>query len=73
ILLLWFYVTGMALLLGAEINSEIEHAAAERGDEDAKKRGEVAPGVFLPRHGLIQPTHPKMRAEDEESREDTAA
>lgn len=73
ILLLWFWITGMALLIGAEINSEIEHAAAERGDRDAKKRGEVAPGVFLPRHGLIEPTHPKMRPEDEESREDTAA
>lgn len=73
ILLLWFWVTGMALLIGAEINSEIEHAAAERGDRDAKKRGEVAPGVFLPRRGLVDPSHPKMRPEDEESHEDTAA
>ncbi len=73
ILLLWFYITGMALLLGAEINSEIEHAAAEHGDEDAKKRGEVAPGVFLPRQGLTEPTHPKMRPEDKESREKPAA
>lgn len=73
ILLLWFYVTGMALLLGAEINSEIEHAAAERGDKDAKKRGEVAPGVFLPRRGLVDPAHPKLRPDDKESREDTAA
>lgn len=30
ILLMWFYLTGMALLLGAEINSQIEAAAAER-------------------------------------------
>jgi membrane protein len=30
ILLMWFYVTGFALLLGAEINSEIEAAAAEK-------------------------------------------
>jgi membrane protein len=73
ILLLWFWVAGMAVLIGAEINSEIEHAAAERGDRDAKKRGEVAPGVFLPRRGLVNPSHPKMRTEDEESREDTAA
>ena len=29
ILLTWFYVTGLMLLLGAEINSEIEAAAAE--------------------------------------------
>jgi len=29
-LLTWFYLTGLALLLGAEINSEIEAAAAEK-------------------------------------------
>jgi membrane protein len=29
ILLMWFYITGLMLLLGAEINSEIEAAAAE--------------------------------------------
>ena len=29
ILLTWFYITGLTLLLGAEINSEIEAAAAE--------------------------------------------
>jgi membrane protein len=29
ILLTWFYITGLMLLLGAEINSEIEEAAAE--------------------------------------------
>jgi membrane protein len=29
ILLTWFYTTGLMLLLGAEINSEIEAAAAE--------------------------------------------
>ena len=30
ILLTWFYITGLMLLLGAEINSEIEAAAAKR-------------------------------------------
>ncbi len=30
ILLTWFYITGLTLLLGAEINSEIEAAVAER-------------------------------------------
>jgi membrane protein len=30
ILLTWFYLTGLMLLTGAEINSEIEAAAAER-------------------------------------------
>jgi membrane protein len=30
ILLTWFYITGLTLLLGAEINSQIEAAAAEK-------------------------------------------
>lgn len=30
ILLLWFYVTGVMILLGGEVNSEIEHAVTER-------------------------------------------
>jgi membrane protein len=30
ILLTWFYITGLMLLLGAEVNSQIEAAAAER-------------------------------------------
>jgi membrane protein len=30
ILLTWFYITGLMILLGAEVNSEIEAAAAER-------------------------------------------
>jgi membrane protein len=30
ILLMWFYITGLMLLLGAELNSEIEAAATER-------------------------------------------
>ena len=29
ILMLWFYLTGAAILIGAEVNSEIENAAAE--------------------------------------------
>jgi membrane protein len=43
ILMLWFYVTGLSLLIGGEINSEIEFAAAERGDPQAKARGEKVP------------------------------
>jgi membrane protein len=30
ILLLWFYVTGLAILIGGEVNSEIEKAAGDR-------------------------------------------
>jgi membrane protein len=44
ILMLWLYFTGAAILIGGEINSEIENAAAERGAPDAKEKGEKQPG-----------------------------
>jgi membrane protein len=43
ILLLWFYWTGAAVLMGAELNSVLEDVAAERGEADAKLKGEKAP------------------------------
>jgi membrane protein len=39
ILLLWFYLTGAMILLGGEVNSEIEHAVAEK----KLKTGECPP------------------------------
>jgi membrane protein len=42
LLILWLYLTGVVLLLGAEINSEIEHAAAEHGAPTAKAEGAKA-------------------------------
>ena len=45
ILLLWFYVTGLALLLGAEINSAIESRNAAHGDPTAKLKGEKVPKI----------------------------
>jgi membrane protein len=44
ILLLWFYLSGVAILLGAEVNVVLENAAAESGIEDAKLKGEKTPG-----------------------------
>lgn len=43
ILMLWLYLTGAAVLIGGEVNSEIENAAAEQGDPEAKEKGEKAP------------------------------
>jgi uncharacterized BrkB/YihY/UPF0761 family membrane protein len=42
ILMLWFYITGVAFLVGGEINSTIEHAAAEHGHPEAKAPGQKA-------------------------------
>ena len=44
ILMLWFYLTGAAILVGGEVNSEIEKAAAKAGERDAKLPGEKRPG-----------------------------
>ncbi|MBA2339653.1 MAG: YihY/virulence factor BrkB family protein [Pyrinomonadaceae bacterium] len=44
ILMLWFYLTGAAILIGGKINAEIEAAAAEEGVPGAKHHGEkIAP------------------------------
>jgi membrane protein len=39
VLLLWFYLSGLAILLGAELNAEIEHASPH-----GKDAGEKVPG-----------------------------
>jgi membrane protein len=44
VLLLWLYISGLAILLGGEINSEIENAAARLGHPEAKDVGEKNAG-----------------------------
>ncbi len=57
ILLLWLFVSGAAFLLGGEVNSEIENAAAKRlNDPRAKALGEKDPGEKPELRG-----HPKER------------
>src|SRR4051812_31506325 len=41
--MLWLYLTGAAILVGGEVNSEVEDAAAKAGAPDAKEKGEKAP------------------------------
>ncbi|HEU5236377.1 MAG TPA: YihY/virulence factor BrkB family protein [Pyrinomonadaceae bacterium] len=43
VLMLWLYMTGLAVLIGGEINSEIENAAARKGASDAKRKGTKNP------------------------------
>ena len=43
VLMLWLYLTAAAVLIGGEINSEIENLAAEKGGADAKRKGEKKP------------------------------
>jgi membrane protein len=43
-LMTWFYLFGTVILIGGEVNSIIEQAAARAGDPEAKLPGEKAPG-----------------------------
>jgi membrane protein len=40
VMMLWFYVTSIALMIGGETNAIIEHAANELGNPDARQRHE---------------------------------
>jgi membrane protein len=42
VLMLWFYVAGLAMLVGGQINATIEHAAAQHGNPEAKLPGQKA-------------------------------
>ncbi len=51
VLLLWFYLSGIALLMGAELNAEIEHASPYGKDVGEKVPGEKKKiGALAERH-----------------------
>lgn len=61
ILMLWFYFTGAAILIGAEVNSEIENAVARAGGPNARLPGEKRPGEKT-RHAILRRLHLRRRS-----------
>ena len=59
VLLLWFYVSGIALLIGAELNAEIEHASPY-----GKAVGEKVPGEKTKIGAAAQRAYEERRAGD---------
>jgi membrane protein len=60
VLMLWFYITGLVILLGAEMNAEIEHASPYGKDEGEKVPGEKRRiGPALQRAWEWRQRHPK--------------
>jgi membrane protein len=66
LLLLWFYLSGLAIILGAEVSAEIEHASpwgkapAEKVPGEKKKLGAAAALAFNQRGGQMPPPPPKL-------------
>jgi uncharacterized BrkB/YihY/UPF0761 family membrane protein len=63
VLLLWFYLSGLVLLFGAELNSEIEHASPYGKAEGEKVPGEHRHWLFQTRRhaGIGEAPRPKPR------------
>ena len=60
ILLMWFYITGFTLLLGAEINSEIEAASGRRRFSTTPPGS--PPNSSLSQPPLVPPSSPQSMA-----------
>jgi len=59
ILMLWLYMTGVAIIIGGEFNSIIEHAAALAGAPEAKEPGEKSPGEQSDKAHAARASHPR--------------
>jgi len=59
VLLLWFYASGIAVLAGAELNAEIEHASPEGKAPGEKIPGENAIPRAIDEHGAAQRSVPR--------------
>jgi Virulence factor BrkB/Putative Actinobacterial Holin-X, holin superfamily III len=81
VLMLWFYISGLAILVGAELNAEIEHASpygkapGEKVPGQKKKIGLAAARAFKERlerqpPPTIQPEIPKAEVIMETNRDD---
>jgi membrane protein len=68
VLMLWFYLSGLVILLGAEMNAEIEHASDYGKDVGEKVPGEkraIGPALkrrWEARHGKSGPSESEIKA-----------
>lgn len=59
VLLLWFYVSGLALLVGAELNSEIAHASAAAAAEHRAEPSDTSGGGVSSPAAIQLPVQPQ--------------
>jgi membrane protein len=68
VLMLWFYLSGLVILVGAEMNAEIEHASAYGKDPGEKVPGEkrtIGPALKRAWEARRGPGSPKPASADE--------
>jgi membrane protein len=64
VLLLWFYLSGLVILIGAEMNALIEHASpygkdtGEKVPGEKRKIGPAAMRAWRDRSRTVAPSHP---------------
>jgi membrane protein len=67
VLMLWFYITGFVIVIGAQMNAEIEHASpwgkapGEKVPGTRKKIGLAAARAYRANEGIPQARFPIVR------------